>query len=215
MSGRQNILKSLALTLMLITFVACSNKNELDVNTAEFATSLEKAYLMESVDFVAKDTMGGNEYSWDFGDGNALIGKYAVTHNYEKGGSYIVSMSVNGFTSSKEITVYNGTLSFKILNKSSKYLDFLTYIDNYETGSVSRFLVDMKSQSDTIYGSNLYQGNHHLFGISMFIENSEYTLPGLIWVDDFQHYDIIIADTTKVLPRSSHGDAVVVLVKDL
>lgn len=215
MLRRLNLLKTVSLTLSLMIFVACDKTNDLGIKTAEFSVNDESVYLTKSVIFTAKDSLGGNKYSWDFGDGNTVIGKFNVTHKYEKGGTYLASMTINGIKSSKEITVYKGSLSFRILNKSSKYIDFLTYIDNYETGSVSRFLVGMNSQSDTIYGYNLYMGDLHLFGISLFIENSEYTLPGTIWLKDFEHHDITVADTTKVIPRSSHGISNSVLIKDL
>ena len=210
MDLKQNLLKTLSFTLTLMAFTAC--KNEFEVKTAEFSVSKDSVYLTKTISFVAKDSLGGNEYSWDFGDGNTLNGKYNVTHKYEKGGTYLASMTINGIKNSKEITVYKGTLSFRILNKSSKYIDFLTYIDNYETGSVSRFIVGQNSQSDTIYGSNLCMGDLHLFGISFFIENSEYTLPDIIWLKDFQHYDIIVTDSTKLIPRSSHGNSNIVLI---
>lgn len=209
------VFKTLSFILTLTTIVACDDKTELQVKTAEFTVDAKPAYLTETISFVAKDSVGGNEYSWDFGDGNTLKGKYNVTHKYEKAGTYLASMTINGIKSTKEMIVQKGTLSFKILNKSSKYIDFLTYIDNYETGSVSRFMVGMKSQSDTIYGSNLYMGNHHLFGISFFIENTEYTLPNIIWLSDYQHYDIVVTDSTKLIPRSSHGNSSIVLIKDL
>ncbi|MDD4970612.1 MAG: PKD domain-containing protein [Paludibacter sp.] len=211
---KKNFLNTLFFTLTLITFMAC-NKNEFDVKTAEFSVTEDSVYLTKSTSFVAKDSLGGNEYSWDFGDGTTLNGKYNVTHKYEKGGTYLASMTINGIKSSKEVTVNKGTLSFRILNKSSKYIDFLTYIDNYETGSVSRFLVGSNSQSHIIYGSNLYMGDLHIFGISFFIENSEYTLPDIIWLKDFQHRDIIVTDSTKLIPRSSHGDSNIVFIKDL
>lgn len=215
MLSKLNLLKAITLTLSLMTFVGCGKTNDLEVKTAEFSVNDESVYLTKSVIFTAKDSLGGKEYSWDFGDGNTVIGKYNETHNYEKGGIYLASMTINGFKSTKVITVYKGTLSFRIVNKSSKYFDCLTYIDNYQSGSVSRFLVGMKSQSDTIYGSEIYTGSQHIFGISFFIENSEYTLPNIIWVADFQHYDITVTDTTKVVPRSSHGIPNSVLIKDL
>lgn len=216
MLRRLTIFKTLSLTLSLMTFVACDTTNELEVKTAEFSVNNESVYLTKSVSFIAKDSLGGNDYSWDFGDGNTVIGKYNVIHKYEKGGIFLASMTINGIKSSKVITVYKGTLSFRIVNKSSKYFDCLTYIDNYQSGSVSRFLVDMKSQSDTIYGSSLFSaGNQHLFGISFFIENSEYTLPNIIWLKDFQHHDIIVTDSTTVVPRSSHSNSNGVLIKDL
>jgi hypothetical protein len=198
-----------------MTFVACDKTNGPEVKTAEFSVNHESVYLTKAVIFTANDSLGGKEYSWDFGDGNTEIAKYNVTHTYEKGGIYLATMSINGFKSSNEITVYKGTLSFRIVNKSSRYFDCLTYIDNYQSGSVSRFLVNAKSQSDTIYGANLNMGDLHIFGVSFFIENSEYTLPDIIWLKDFQHYDIIVTDTTKVTPRSSHGIPNSIMIKDL
>ena len=215
MLRRQTIFKALSLTLILLTFVACDKTNGLEVKTAEFSVNHESVYLTKSVTFTAKDSLGGNEYSWDFGDGSTVIGKYNATHTYEKGGIYLASMTINGYKSEKAITVYKGTLSFRIVNKSSKYFDCLTYIDNYENGSVNRFLVGMKSQSDTIYPSNPYTGSNHIFGVSFFIENSEYTLPDILWIGDFKHHDITVTDTTKVTPRSSHGISSSVMIKDL
>jgi PKD domain. len=217
MLRRQTIFKALSLTLSLLTFVACDKTNGLEVKTAEFSMIQESRYLTKDVSFVAKDSIGGNEYLWDFGDGKTLTGKYKVTHKYEKGGIFMTSLTINGITRYEAIKVNNGTLSFRIVNKSSKYFDCLTYLDNYESGSVTRFLVNPKSESDTIYGGlpNTYLGSSHLFGISLFIENSEYTLADILWIEDFKHHDIIVTDTTKVSPRSSHGNLNSVMIKDL
>ena len=215
MNFRLNILTILFLSLSLLTFVACDKTNGLEVKTAEFSVNHDSIYLTNSVVFTANDSLGGNEYSWDFGDGNTETGKYNVTHTYEKGGIYLASMTINGFKSSRTITVHKGTLSFRIVNKSSKYFDCLTWIDDYN-GSVSRFWVDPKSQSDTKYGwSSTNKGNQHRFGISIFIENSEYTFPDIIWINDFQHHDFIVTDSTIVVPRSSHNNSNSVLIKDL
>lgn len=216
MKLRQNIFKTLFLSLTLMTFVACDKTNDPEVKTADFSIIQGSKYLLKEVSFVAKDSIGGNEYLWDFGDGNTLTGRYNVTHKYEKGGSFLTSLTVNGITSSNEITVHKGTLSFRIVNKSSKYFDCLTYIDNYQSGSVKRFLVDPKSQSDTIYGGiPIRFGIYHIFGISFFIENSEYTLPDIVWIEDFKHHDITVTDTTKVVPRNSHGFVNSIMIKDL
>jgi PKD domain. len=217
MLRRLNYLKASVLALTLLTFVACNNTNEPEVKSAEFSINQESRYLTKEVSFVAKDSVGGNEYSWDFGDGTTLTGKHKVTHKYEKGGLFLTSLTINGITSSEVIKVNNGTLSFRIVNKSSKYFDCLTYLDNYESGSVSRFYVYPKSQSDTIYGGlpNTTLGSYHLFGISFFIENSEYTLPEIKWIEDFKHHEITVTDTTKVIPRSGHGLPISVMIKDL
>ena len=214
MNRKLNILTVLSLTVSLLTFVACKT-NDPEVETAEFSVNHESIYLTKDITFVAKDSIGGNEYSWDFGDGSTQTGKYNVTHKYEKEGMFLTSLTINGMTRSKVITVHNGTLSFRIVNKSTKYFNCLTYIDNY-SGSVSRFYVDPKSQSDTIYGrSATYGGAQHLFGISFFIENSEYTFPDIVWLENFKHHDIIVTDTTKVVPRSSHGFSNSIMIKDL
>jgi hypothetical protein len=217
MLRRQTIFKTLSFTLSLLIFVACDKTNGLEVKTADFSIIQKSKYLTKDVSFVAKDSIGGNEYSWDFGDGETLTGKYKVTHKYEKGGIFLASLTINGITRSEAIKVNNGTLSFRIVNTSSTYFDCLTYLDNYEAGSVSRFLVNPKSQSDTIYGGlpNTYLGSSHLFGISLFIENSEYTLSDIKWIEDFKHHDIIVTDTTKVVPRSGHGFTDPVMIKDL
>ena len=217
MLRRQTIFKILSLALSLFTFVACDRTNELEVKTAEFSIKQESKFIAKDVSFIANDSIGGNEYSWNFGDGQTLTGKYKVTHKYEKGGLFLVSLTINGITSSELIKVNNGTLSFKIVNKSSKYFDCLTYLDNYESGSVSRFLVDPKSESDTIYGGSPYYslGSHHIFGVSFFIENSEYTFSDIIWIENFKHSDIVVTDTTRVIPRSSHGNSNSIMIKDL
>ena len=217
MLRRQTIFKALSLTLSLLTFVACDKTNGLEVKSAEFSINQVSRYLTKDVSFVAKDSIGGNEYSWDFGDGQTLTGKYKMTHKYEKGGLFLTSLTINGITSSEVIKVNNGTLSFRIVNKSRTYFDCLTYLDNYESGSVKRFYVNPKSESDTIYGGlpNTYLGSFHIFGISFFINNSEYTLPDIKWIEDFKHHDIIVTDTTKVIPRSGYGTRSVVLIGDL
>jgi len=215
MLHRTYFLKTVALTLALLTFVACDKTNVLEVKTAEFSVNHDSIYLTKPVIFTANDSLGGNEYSWDFGDGSTVIGKYNVTHTYEKGGIYLASMTINGFKSEKAITVYKGTLSFRIVNKSSKFFECLTYIDNYSS-SVTRFLVDSKSETDTIYGwSSTYNQKMHIFGVSFFINNSEYTFPEFLWIEDFKHTDIIVSDTTKIVPRSGITFPNGVMIKDL
>ena len=217
MNYKIDILTVLSLTLLSMTFVACDKTNDPEVKSAEFTLNQESIYLTKDVRFVAKDSIGGNEYSWDFGDGQTITGKYKVTHKYEKGGLFLTSLTINGITSSEVIKVNNGTLSFRIVNKSSKYFNCLTYLDNYESGSVKRFYVYPESQSDTIYGGlpNTYFGTFHIFGISFFINNSEYTLPDIRWIEDFKHHDIIVTDTTKISPRSYSGTSTSIMIKDL
>ena len=106
MNCKLNLLTILSLSFTLLTFVACDKTNGLEVRTAEFSVNHDSIYLTNSVVFTANDSLGGNEYSWDFGDGNTETGKYNVTHTYEKGGIYLASMTINGFKSSRVITVY-------------------------------------------------------------------------------------------------------------
>ncbi len=215
MKRKLEIFKALALSLF--TLVSCDKSNEIEVKTADFSINQESKYLTKDVNFIAKDSIGGDEYAWDFGDGQTLTGKYKVIHKYERGGIFMTSLTINGITKSEVIKVNNGTLSFRIVNKSSKYFDCLTYLDNYESGSVKRFYVNPKSESDTIYGGSPYYsiGNQHLFGISFFIENSEYTFSDLKWIENFKHSDIVVTDTTKVTPRSGHGVLTSIMIKDL
>ena len=216
MRNKLSILCLLLLPFSLIIFNACDNSlEESDVQTADFTVNSDPSYLTETLNFVAIDSLGGKAYSWDFGDGCILKGGQRVSHKYEKSGEYVVMLSINGFRNTKQIRVNPGALSFKIINNSSKYLDILTYIDRYETGNVKRFWVYSQHQSDTIYGNNLRGYNSHILGISIFVENTEYTLENVPWISDFKHTNLILTDSTRLLPRSSHGEVGVALLKDL
>jgi len=207
------VLLSLIFSLLMLS--ACENSFEgSDVKTSDFTVNSESSYLMETLDFVAQDSLGGSFYSWDFGDGTTLKSTHRVAHQYIKSGEYTVNLSVGRLKSTKEIVVNPGTISFKFINNSSKRLDFLTYIDNYEDGSVKRFQVDNQSQSDTIYGSGL-RVNWHALGVSIFIKNTEYCIPNLPGIYDFQHQNVIFTDTTKLFSRSSGGNFSAGLIKDL
>lgn len=215
MQNKSNIPALLSLIFSLLMLSACENSFEgSDVKTADFTVNSESSYLMETLDFVAQDSLGGSFYSWDFGDGTTLKSTHRVAHQYIKSGEYTVSLSVGRLKSTKEILVNPGTISFKFINKSSIPLDFLTYIDNYEDGSVKRFQVYNQSQSDTIYGSGL-RTNFHILGVSIFIKNTEYCMPFLPGIYDFQHRNVILTDTTKLYPRSSQGISSGGLLKDL
>jgi PKD repeat protein len=208
-------LKTLTSSLLLLTVAACDIENGIDVKTAEFTVNDDSVYLTKPLKFIANDTLGGNEYYWDFGDGNKVVGKHNITHTYESGGTYMATLTINGFTSSKLVTIFNGTVGFKFINKSNKYIDILTYIDDYQNGNVNRFLVPHRSESKTIYCTNSYTTGNHILGISLFINNSEYNLENVMWIADFQHYDIILTDSTRVYPRSSNGNSSIVMIKDL
>ena len=215
MKRKPNIFKALTLVLFLLTIVACDSTNDLKVETAAFSVNNDSVYLTKSITFTASDSLGGNEYAWDFGDGNKLMGRYNVTHTYEKGGQFTATLTINGFKSSKAITVYKGTVSFRIINQSNEYINFLTYIDNYLTGNVNRFNVQPKSNSNTIYCINSSTTQKHILGISLFINNSEYMLEDILWISDFEHHDIIVTDETKVHARSYSGNPNIVMIKDL
>lgn len=215
MKRKLDIFKILTLSLFLLTIVACDNTNDLNVETAEFSVNNDTVYLTKSITFTANDSLGGNEYSWDFGDGNKVVGKYNVTHTYKNGGKYMATLTINGFNSTKAIIVYKGTVSFRIINKSNEYINFLTYIDDYQTGNVNRFNVQPESKSDTIYCTNAPSNSNHMLGISLFINNSEYMLEDIIWISDFEHHDIIVTDDTRVKPRSYSGNPNIVMIKDL
>lgn len=215
MQIKPNIPTLLSLFFSLLMLSACENSFEgSDVKTADFTVNPKPSFLMETLDFVAQDTLGGNAYSWDFGDGIFLKGTHRVSHQFVKSGEYTIGLRIGGLKSTKQILVNPGTVSFKFINNSSKRLDFLTYIDNYEDGSVKRFMVYNQSQSDTIYASGL-RVNWHILGVSIFIKNTEYCIPNLPGIYDFQHQNVIFTDTTKLFPRSSSGNSSAGLIKDL
>ena len=129
MLSRQTIFKTLSLTLSLLTFVACDKTNGLEVKTAEFSINQESSYLTKDVSFVAKDSIGGNEYSWNFGDGQTLTGKYKVTHKYEKGGLFLTSLTINGITKS-EVIAYDDLGTEAIRNLEVENLPVIVVIDH-------------------------------------------------------------------------------------
>lgn len=216
MKIKRRILNLLLLFFVLLILSSCNKTPDgLDVKTADFSLDSNPIFISQTLKFVAQDSLGGHAYSWNFGDGISLNGSHSVTHQFAEAGDYTVTLSINGFKTSRKITVHRGTMSFRIINNSSNYkLNFLTYIDNYEDGSVNRFDLYSKSKSDTIFASGLGQ-NFHLVGISIFVKNSEYVMrPVLVY--DFHHQDVIVTDSTELHPRSSFGNQPsIVLLSDL
>lgn len=221
MLPKMNIYQISLTVLSIFIFSSCDKSDELDVSSANFTVSSKTVYLNEVCNFEAIDALGGSNYQWNFGDGILLKDGYKVTHQYNESGNYNANLKIKGLQNSKTIRVLPGRMSYQIANTSKHYQDLLLYIDNYEFGCTKRIFLVQESLSDTIYAtSSLYANNSslthsHIFGISIFVENSEYTFPDLVWIKDFQHHIITIADTTRLIPRSSHGNEPVVLLKDL
>ena len=111
MNFKLNILTVLSLAFTLLTFVACDKTNGLDVKTAEFSVNHESTYLTKPIVFTANDSLGGNEYSWDFGDGSAISHEINPKHQYGAVGDYNVTLTVRGITG-ETVTVTN-TVSVK------------------------------------------------------------------------------------------------------
>ena len=62
----QKTFKTLSLALSLFTFFACDKTDEIEVKTAEFSINQESKYLAKDIIFTAADTIGGDEYTWNF-----------------------------------------------------------------------------------------------------------------------------------------------------
>jgi hypothetical protein len=219
MLSKQCFIKYPAIFLLIIALCSCDKSlDNINVRTAEFTATSETVYSYEPVIFEANDTLGGLNYNWDFGDGTSLKGGgYKVTHQfpnlYYYNANYIVELEIDGLKDSTNIEVLPGSLSYEIVNKSIKYMNVLTYIDNYETGCVKRFDINSCSKTNIIYAKRYTPRFYgpvefpliHIFGISIFMNNTEYTLPELYWITDYQHSIITLTDSTQVVCRSSHG----------
>lgn len=216
MQRKLNIYQIILTVLTIITFTSCDKSDDLNVNSADFNVSSQTVYLDETITFEAKDTLGNVSYNWDFGDGTSTKDGYSISHQYIDPGSFTVSLKINGLYLSKTIRVLPGKFSYQIENNSNISLNILTYISNYETGCVKRMDVSKTTKTDSIYvTSPIRYSDINLFGISIFVENSEYTFAEVLFLKEFQHQIITINDSTKLLPRSSHGIPSVILLKDL
>lgn len=209
------------LAVLILLFSSCEKSDEHNIKSANFIVSSETVYLNEPCDFKAQDSLGGSIYYWNFGDGSSQKAGFNVSHPYTKPGTFTASLNILfQYSKTKTIRVLPGRISYQISNSSKYFLDFLIYLDNYEAGCTSRMQVNSNSTSNiTFCTSNIYTNDsiakQHILGISIFVENSEYTFPDLVWIKDFQHHIISITDSTKLIPRSSHGNTQVVLLRDL
>lgn len=215
MQRKLNICPIFLTVLTIVIFGSCNKSDELNVSSADFTVSSKTVYLYEPITLEAKDTQGNSSYTWDFGDGKSAKDGYSISHQYMEHGNFTASLKINGLHHSQQIRVLPGRYSYKIENNTKRILDILTYINNYEAGAVKRMYVNDTSETDTIYVKT-FMNDANLFGISIFVENSEYTLAEVQYLKMFQHRNIVLNDSTRLLPRSSHGSLpVVVLLKDL
>lgn len=202
------------IVLTILNFSSCNKSDDLNVNSADFNVSSKTVYLGETIKLEAKDTLGNASYIWDFGDGTSSKDEYRVSHQYNESGNFTASLKINGLQYSQAIRVLPGRYSYQIENNSKTDLNILTYINNYEAGDVKRMYVNKSFKTDPIYVKS-FMPDVNLFGISIFVENSEYTLAEVLFLKEYQNRIITIDDSTKLLPRSSHGIPSVILLKDL
>ena len=198
----------------LITFAlisSCIKTNEAElVKTANFKISAKTIYQDQTDTLEATDLLGNKSYEWDFGDGTTIKDGSKVSHQYITAGTHTAKLKINGYEFSQEIRVLPGRISYLIDNKSIYNLNILIYLDNYNSGNTLRMDLNWKCKTDTIYAinnldSHYLQKSSHIFGISFFINNSEYTFPDIKWINEFNHHIITITDSTRLSPRSGHG----------
>ena len=209
---KQNIpILQTVLSLLIVVFISsCTKTNEAElVKSANFKVSSQIIYLDQTDTLQATDLLGNKSYEWDFGDGTTIKDASKVSHQYITAGTHTAKLKINGYEFSKEIRVLPGRISYVIDNKSIYNLNVLIYLDNYNTGNTQRLDVVWKYKTDTIYAvhsdSHYLQKSSHIFGISLFINNSEYTFPEIKWIDEFKHHVITITDSTRLSPRSTNS----------
>jgi len=199
--------------LVLVTLIcySCSKDDDINISNANFTTTDETVYLAEPCIFEAADSLGKQNYKWDFGDGTTVKGEHTVSHQYLESGTYTASLEIGGKYQTKTIKVLPGRISYQIMNNSNYYLNVLIYIDNYEAGCTKRMNINPSLNSNTIYTtSNFFVLDSstkfsHPFGISIFIDNSEYTFANQFLIADFEHHSIVLNDATLLVPRTSDG----------
>jgi hypothetical protein len=201
---------------------SCRKEKPHTISSTDFTVNKELIYLSESIELRAVDTTGNN-YTYDFGDGNQIVGGYKAVHRYEKGGTFTITLTSDGKSTKKTVKVRPGYLSYQIKNKATRELNILSYIDNYQSGTVYRKDYYPGYVGDTLYtsygpygvGANML----HLFGASIFIGNTEYQLYSdhLIWFDERKHTVYEITDSSLVSPRVIYGgnSRPVYYIKDL
>ena len=207
----------LAFLSIVIFFYSCKKTTEPEitpavevVNSANFVSLSDNIYLHGTISFQATDTTGGLRYNWSFGDDLVELSGWEITHQYDIPGIHTVKLEIDGLTSSRNIKVYPGNLSYQIKNESSKKLDILSYIDNWNNGSLYRFDLSSGSTTDSLYASTSTYGNIlHGFNVSIFANNIEYALSGFDskfdWIKDNHHSVRIITDSTKCHYRIQDG----------
>lgn len=210
MKHKINFLQFSLSFIVIVLISSCTKTNDAElVKTASFKISAKTIYLDQTDTLEATDLLGNKSYEWDFGDGTTLKDASKVSHQYITAGIHTVKLKINGYEYSKEIRVLPGRVSYLIDNKSIYNLDVLIYLDNYNSGNTLRMDLNWKCKTDTIYAvhtdSHYLQKSSHIFGISFFINNSEYTFPDIKWIDEFNHHLITITDSTRLSPRSGHG----------
>jgi PKD repeat protein len=201
--------KHLLLFLSITLVISCTKEkitkeNINTISTADFTVKKEVVYMDEPLAVAAVDT-SGLDYDYDFGDGNHSVGEYKTTHRYTKGGTYQITMSIYGKSVTKTVRVLPYRLSYQIKNSSTKYINILSYIDNYQAGDVRREDYFPGKLSDSLYSISSVGGTQHLFAASFFFNNKEYVLSETVWLQERTHRVIEITDSTKVMPRSVIG----------
>ncbi|MDR2011002.1 MAG: PKD domain-containing protein [Bacteroidales bacterium] len=93
---------SYSVTLTLTTERGCQSRpvvfrDIINLSTAnpEFTVSTYKSCVDSIIVFTAEETDPDYTYTWDFGDGNIITGGNEITHIYDEGHIYGISLTVN------------------------------------------------------------------------------------------------------------------------
>ncbi|KAA3438300.1 PKD domain-containing protein [Rufibacter hautae] len=199
--------------LLLICFISllfsfCKDRfEEVDQLNANFIIQKDTDYLHNDFEFMAEDSLKGIDYKWNFGDGTSLVASYNVTHSYKMPGTYSVTLTVGNISSSKEVHVYPGTLSYQIKNTTKQELILETYIDNPEVNGSVNLKLGAGSISDIIYSESIFIGGTNataLAGIWLTYNDVKYIYRPSIWLDLFKNHVIVLSDSSEFLKVSSN-----------
>ncbi|GGK68879.1 PKD domain-containing protein [Rufibacter glacialis] len=204
------IIKNYVLLICLFSWVFsfCKDQDEEVLpKNAHFIVQKDSNYLHNDFEFEAIDSLPNIKYKWNFGDGSLLETGHKVSHKYKTPGTYTVSLTLGNVTSSKEVLVYPGTLSYQIKNESKNVLHLETYVDNLRDNGSVVFTLGAGRTSDQIFSKTIFVGGVNargLLGVFLTYNNIKYIYRPSIWLELFQNHTFVLTNSTEFHRVSSN-----------
>jgi len=194
----------LGLTIALFFLAACKKQSIPEISTTDFNIKKRSLYLTQSIELNVKDSIAGNNYVWNYGDGTTETKGSKTEHQYKTSGIFEVSLTVYNKTSKTKIRVLPGDISYQIKNNSTFDLDLNSYV-NLPVNTV-RSVLKPNGLSDTIYVKLQATGNLlQLTNISGIAKGKAFRFDEMFWQKDSMHNILSIDNNTKI-QLGAHGE---------